>query len=174
MSLLTLFLVFLKIGLLAIGGAYSFLPLMERELVVKYGWLTQDEFLEILGMVRIFPGAISIKFATYVGYRVAGIPGMVMANMGNFLGPAAIILLISHFYLYFKDESRVEGAFKMIQLAVFAMIISMAFQILKHQPQVNFVGVLVIMGSFLIFYLTKLHPAFIIVGAGVVGAFLIH
>jgi len=80
MVLLKLFLSFLKIGLFAIGGAYSFLPLIERETVQYHHWLDKPEFLEVLGIVKIFPGAISIKFATYTGYKVAGIA------IGNYFG----------------------------------------------------------------------------------------
>ncbi len=63
---------FLKTGVLAIGGAYSFLPLLERELIGKYQWLTKEEFLDITGIFTTFPGAISIKFATHTGYKIAG------------------------------------------------------------------------------------------------------
>ncbi|HAH21030.1 MAG TPA: chromate transporter, partial [Candidatus Omnitrophica bacterium] len=75
MILFKLFFSFLRVGFFAIGGAYSFLPLIEKEVVQKYGWLSKEEFLEVLGMVNIFPGAISIKYATYTGYKIAGIWG---------------------------------------------------------------------------------------------------
>ena len=65
MPLVNLFLSFFRVGLLAIGGAYSFLPLIEKEIVERYHWLTKEEFLDISGLVQIFPGAISIKYATY-------------------------------------------------------------------------------------------------------------
>lgn len=64
MDLNNLFLSFFRIGSFAIGGAYFFLPLLEKELVEKYHWLTKEEFLEVLGIVKVFPGAISIKYAT--------------------------------------------------------------------------------------------------------------
>ena len=64
MILLKLFLVFFKVGLFAIGGAYSFLPLVEQEVVQGQRWMSRSEFLEVTGMVEIFPGAISIKLAT--------------------------------------------------------------------------------------------------------------
>ena len=94
MILIELFLAFLRIGLFAIGGAYSFLPLIEREVVQRYQWLTKGEFLDVLGAVRVFPGAISIKYATYTGYKVAGILGVVVANVGNLLAPAVLIIFV--------------------------------------------------------------------------------
>ena len=97
MILFKIFFSFFRIGLFAIGGAYSFLPLIQKEVVERYQWLTKEEFLEVLGVVKIFPGAISIKFATYTGYKVAGIPGAVVANIGNLLPPVVLILLATYF-----------------------------------------------------------------------------
>ncbi len=76
-TLLQLFLSFLKVGSFSFGGAYSLLPLIEREVVTNNHWLSKEEFLRVLGMVEIFPGAISIKFATYTGYKTGGILGAV-------------------------------------------------------------------------------------------------
>src|SRR3989338_5276217 len=92
MILIRLFVSFLKIGLLAIGGAYSFLPLLEKEIVEKYHWLTKDEFLDVMVAVKIFPGAISIKYATYTGYKLSGILGAIVANLGNLAGPVILTI----------------------------------------------------------------------------------
>ena len=99
-----LFFVFAKIGFFAVGGAYSFLPLFEEELVENYGWITRDEFLDVLGITQLFPGAISIKFATYTGYKLLGIPGAIIANVGNILPPALILLGITTVYTRYQDH----------------------------------------------------------------------
>jgi len=171
MILLKLFLSFLRIGLFAIGGAYSFLPLIEKEVVEKYRWLTQEEFLDVLGVVKLFPGAISIKYATYTGYKLAGIPGAVAANIGNLLAPAALIILASALYYKYKDIQRVKSAFDMVQLAVFAMIIAVAFQTININHLLQFKNILVVIIAFLLFIYTRIHPAFIIIGAGIIGIF---
>jgi chromate transporter len=80
MILLKLFLTFSKIGLFAIGGAYSFFPLAEKEIVQYHQWLDKAEFLEVLGIVKVFPGA-SIKIATHIGYKVAGVPGAIIRQL---------------------------------------------------------------------------------------------
>jgi chromate transporter len=156
----------------AIGGAYSFLPLIEREVVEKYQWLSRTEFLDVLGIVKIFPGAISIKYATYTGYKVAGIPGAVVANLGNLLAPVIIIIFASILYAKYKNLPAVKGAFNMIQLVVFAMIIAVAFQLLNVGQLFQLKSLLVIVVAFALFFLTKVHPALIIIGAGILGAFL--
>ena len=127
MVLIQLFIVFFRIGLFAIGGAYSFLPLLQKDIVENYHWLSSEEFLEIMGVVKIFPGAISIKFATYTGYKIAGIPGALVANFANFLAPAILILIATYLYTNFKDTPKVKGAFAMIQIVVFALWAELRF-----------------------------------------------
>ena len=172
MVVVNLFLTFFRIGLFAIGGAYSFLPLVEREVVQKYGWLTKTEFLDALGAVRILPGAISVKYATYTGYKVAGIPGAVAANFGNILAPAILAIFVMSLYSKYRDYPWVKGAFEVIQLVVFAMIIAVAFQLININQLMRLRGLLIVVISFALFIYTKVHPAVIIVAAGIIGAFL--
>ena len=90
MILFDLFMAFLRVELFAFGGADALLPLIEKEVVERYNWLAPHEFSDMLGAAKIFPGALSIKFATYTGYKIAGIPGIIAANLGNFIMPAAL------------------------------------------------------------------------------------
>ncbi len=172
MILIKIFLAFFRIGMFAIGGAYSFLPLIQREVVDKYHWLTKEEFLDVLAIVKVFPGAISIKFATYTGYKIAGVPGAVVANLGNVLSPVLLILFASFLYTKYKNISQVKSAFDAIQLVVFAMILAVAFQTVSINQISQGKSILLIAVSFALFIYTKVHPALIIVGAGICGAFL--
>ncbi len=172
MILIKLFFSFFKIGLFAVGGAYSFLPLIENEVVQKHGWLTKGEFLEILGITVIFPGAISIKYATYVGYKIAGIPGVLLANLGNFLPPALLIIGATMLYKEYKDVQAVKGAFNMVRVAMFAMIIAVAFKLIGIKNLASFKSVLFAVIFLGLFFSGKLNPAFIIIGAGLIGAFV--
>lgn len=172
MILVNLFLTFTKISFFAVGGAYSFLPLLEKELVQKYHWMDKGEFLDILAVVKIFPGAISIKYATYTGYKMKGVLGAIVANMGNLLGPVILTLFAFLLYSKYKNVPGVKGAFNMIQLSVFAMIIAIAFQLIDVNQLVQLKSLSVITISFILFIYTKIDPAFIIVGAGIVGAIL--
>ena len=172
MVLLELFIAFSKIGLFAFGGAYSFLPLIEREVVQNHHWLDKPEFLEVLGMVKVFPGAISIKFATYTGYKVAGVPGAIVANLGNLLPPVLFIMLATLVYSKYKDVPFIKGGLETIQCAVFAMIIAVAIQLVDKGQVFQLKYLFVIAVSFALFVLTKVHPAFIIIGAGVLGAII--
>lgn len=172
MILMKLFLAFLRIGLFAIGGAYSFLPLIEKEVVQKYNWLTKEEFLDVLGVARIFPGAISIKYATYTGYKIGGISGAIMANLGNFFAPAILIIFALGLYDKYKNLPSVKGAFNTIQLAVFAMIVAVAFQLINFNQLIQLRNALIIIISFILFTYTKINPALIIIGMGILGVVL--
>lgn len=167
-----LFLAFFKIGLFAIGGAYSFLPLTEREIVEKYAWLTKAEFLEISGFVKMFPGAISVKYATYVGQKMAGIPGALVANLANLLAPACFILFAAGIYNKYKGVASVKNAFVAVQLVVFAMIIAAAFQTLDMTYLRRWPALLLVVVVFCLFIFTKVEPAWIILAAGLLGAWV--
>ena len=105
MILLKLFITFFKVALFAFGGAYSFLPLMESELVKNQQWLESTEYLEIVGITKLVPGAISIKFATYTGYKMAGVPGVIVANIANLLPPVLFVIIASLLYAKYKSGS---------------------------------------------------------------------
>lgn len=172
MILIKLFLSFLRIGSFAIGGAYSFLPLIEREVVEKYQWLTKEEFLDVLGISAVFPGAISVKYATYTGYKIAGIPGAIMANLGNILCPAVLIIFVLSLYGKYKHLPGVKGAFKAVELTVFAMIIAVAFRLVNINQLAQLKSLLIVVISFALFAYTKVHPALVILAAAAVGVFL--
>lgn len=169
MILINLFLSFLRIGMFAIGGAYSFLPLIEKEVVTTYQWLTKEEFLDVAGVTQIFPGAISIKYATYTGYKMGGIAGVIFANLGNFLAPAILIIFSSAIYTKFKEFPQAKGIFETIRLVVFAMIIAVAFQTISIDKIVSIKGIVIVTFSFALFIYTKIHPAILIILAGIIG-----
>ena len=172
MVLLELFIAFLRISFFAFGGAESFLPLIEREVVENHHWLDKLEFLDVLGIARVVPGALSIKFATYTGYKVAGVPGAVVANFANLLPAILFIMLASLLYSKYKDVPFIKSGLKMVQYAVFAMIVAVAIQLVDKTQIFQLKYLFVIVASFVLFILTKAHPAFIIIGAGLFGALI--
>ena len=172
MILLKLFVAFFKIALFAFGGAYSFLPLMESELVNNQQWLEKAEYLEMVGITKLFPGAISIKFATYTGYKIAGIPGVIVANIANLLPPVLFVLFASLLYSKYKDIPFVKAGFEMVQYAVFAMLIAIAIQLVDKSQVFQLKHIVIIIASFGLFFFAKVHPAFIIAATGILGAVL--
>jgi len=127
-SLVNLFCAFVKVGSFSFGGAYSLIPLIEKEVVEIHQWLSHDEFLKVLGMVQIFPCAISIKFATYTGYKTAGILGAATANLGNIFSPSILILFSPNIYFTYEKNVLVTKASNGVKYAVIGMIVAIMFQ----------------------------------------------
>ena len=172
MVLVQLFLSFFKVGFFAIGGAYSFLPLVEKEVVQSHHWLGKPEFLEVVGMVELFPGAISIKFATYTGYKVAGVPGAIVANVANLLPPVLCMMAASLIYSRYAGAPAVRGALLMVRYAVIAMIAAVAVKLVDKSHLIDLRVAPVVIIAFLLLTLTRVHPAFIIIGAALYGGLI--
>jgi chromate transporter len=144
---LELFLTFFKIGALSFGGAYSFLPLLEREIVTNHGWLDPEEFASILGMVHAFPGAISIKFATYVGYRELGVVGILLANIANFLPPAFLIFGLGAAYERFGDTAIVKQSLVAVRYAALGLIAALVWKF-GMEYDLHFTGMFFALAAF--------------------------
>lgn len=91
--LLSLYWSFLKVGLFTIGGGYAMIPLMEAEVIKVHGWLSAAEFLDIIAVAEMTPGPVSINAATFIGYRLAGVTGSLVASLGV-ITPSLVLLLL--------------------------------------------------------------------------------
>jgi chromate transporter len=167
-----LFISFFKVGSFSFGGAFSLIPLIEKEVVQNHNWLSKDDFLKVLGMSEVFPGAISIKFATYTGFKVAGIPGAIVANLGNFIMPATIIMIAAYFYNQYEKNATVLKAFNGIKYAMIGMI----FAIMYQYAAANFAEaksiIFLVLGASLVL-IFNLHPAYVVIIAGLIGIFVL-
>ncbi len=172
MTLLQLFCTFFKIGLFAFGGAYSFLPLMQKEAVESHKWMSEEEFSHIVGMAEIFPGAISIKFATYAGYKVAGVPGAIVANVANLLPPVLFMTVASWLYLRYGGAASVKAALGMVRYAVVAMLMAIALKLVDVRGLIDLKVLPVVVVTFLLLMLTKIHPALVILGVAFYGGIM--
>jgi chromate transporter len=130
--LLTLFLNFFKIGAFTFGGGYAMLSLLENEFVSKRGWLTKDEFLDMLAIAESTPGPIAINSATYIGYKTAGVFGSACATLGVVLPSFIIIYVISLFLDAFLTFTLVANAFRGIQACVVYLIGSVGVKMFKQ------------------------------------------
>ena len=104
MILLELFTAFLKIGAFGFGGGYAMLPLIEREIVTNNQWISYREFIDIIGISQMTPGPVAINSATFVGYKVAGIWGSVVATLGVVSFSFILVTIASHYIIKFKES----------------------------------------------------------------------
>jgi chromate transporter len=169
MILIQLFLIFAQIGLFAFGGGYAILPLIEKEIVNNFHWLTHKEFLEVVTISQLTPGPISINAATFVGYKVGGILGSIVATVSVCLPSVIIILIVVRFLKKFETNIWVTNILKGLRPAVVALIASAAYSIVKGGGISGIEGIIIGVVSFLLLRSKKLNPILILILAGIVG-----
>lgn len=134
MIYLQLFLSFFKIGLFGFGGGLAILSLIQME-VEQNGWMTQQEFVDIVAVSQVTPGPIGINCATYVGYTVGGIWGSVLATSAIVLPSLIIMLSICKAYFWlnrrFKGNPYFEQTLRMLRFTVLGLIASAALLLMK-------------------------------------------
>ena len=127
-----LFLTMLKIGLFTFGGGYAMIALLENEFVAKKGWIEKDEFLDMVAIAESTPGPIAINAATYIGYKMLGIVGSLLATVAVCIPSFVIIYAISLFFDAFLSFTLVAHAFRGIQVCVIWLILSAGLKMLRQ------------------------------------------
>ena len=130
MMLLQLFFSFVQIGLFSIGGGYAAIPLIQEQTVTLHGWLTADEFMNLAIIAEMTPGPIAINGATFVGLKVAGLPGTLVATLGYILPSLVIVSLLSMLYRRYKEMPLLQGVLGALRPAVVALIASAGLNML--------------------------------------------
>ena len=130
-SLGTLFFTFFKIGLFTFGGGYAMIALLEEEFIQRRRWLDKDEFLDMTAIAESTPGPVAINSATYLGYKLAKIPGAATATVAVCLPSFLIIYAISLFFKQFTQLTVIANAFKGIQVCVIYLIFSAGVRMLQ-------------------------------------------
>lgn len=130
-SLRTLFFTFFKIGLFTFGGGYAMIALLEEEFIQRRRWLDKDEFLDMAAIAESTPGPVAINSATYLGYKLAKVPGAATATVAVCLPSFLIIYAISLFFEQFTQLTVIANAFKGIQVCVIYLIFSAGVRMLK-------------------------------------------
>ena len=130
MILWELFLSFIQIGLFSIGGGYAAMPLIQAQVVEANGWLTMNEFIDLVTIAEMTPGPIAVNAATFVGIRIAGLPGAVAATLGCILPSLFIVSLLSYVYTKYRKLSLLQSVLGSLRPAVVALIASAGIGIL--------------------------------------------
>lgn len=180
MIYLQLFWAFFLIGLFGFGGGYAILSLIEHE-VMAHGWMTPEEFTDIVAISQMTPGPIGINSATYTGFTACQTAGMseafcvlgsVVATSAIILPSLVIMLIICRIYLRMKDNRWVEGSLKTLRVTVIGLIAAAALMLMTPE---NFIDgwsyvlfALVFFGTLLL----KMHPILLICIAGAMGYFI--
>ena len=130
MIYLELFWGFLKIGLFSFGGGYAAMPLIQEQVVSMHNWLSMAEFTDLITISQMTPGPIAINSATFVGIKIAGIPGALVSTAGCILPSCIIVLMIAKLYMKYQGMHMLQGILNSLRPAVVAMIASAGISVL--------------------------------------------
>ncbi len=180
MLLLKLFFAFMQVGLFSVGGGYAAIPLIQEQIVNIHKLMTMEEFSDLITVAEMTPGPISINSATFVGMRIAGIPGVLLCTLGCIIPSFCICLILAHFYYKYRTVSGVQVVLGSLRPAVVSLIASAGASILMlglFQAELGdivlsnlrVVELVIFVVALLILRKYKVSAIAIILGSGVVG-----
>ncbi|MGX7351823.1 chromate transporter [Enterococcus canis] len=177
-----LFISFFQIGLLSIGGGYATLPLIQQEIVEKQGWLNVQEFTDIVTISQMTPGPLAVNSATFVGLRIEGLTGAVVATFAGTIGGVLIALALERFFRTNRENQLVQTAFSGLQAGAVGLIagaslsmLTLAFsgtldwQLVDH---IQLLPVICFIIGLVLLRMKKIGPIGLLVVAGISGLFL--
>ena len=174
-----LFLSFLQVGIFSIGGGYAAMPLIQSQAVDTYGWLTLREFTDLITIAELTPGPIAVNSATFVGIRMAGLSGALIATLGCILPSLVIVSIMSWAYTKYSASGGMQAVLKCLRPTVVALIAGAALTILKlvvfgdsdfSLEAIHWGGLILFAAAFIVLRLKKPNPILIMVICGAIGA----
>lgn len=178
--ILKLFFAFIQVGLFSVGGGYAAIPLIQEQIVDIYELMSMEEFSDLITVAEMTPGPISINSATFVGMRIAGIPGVLICTLGCIIPSFCICLILAHFYYKYRTVSGVQTVLGSLRPATVALIASAGASILMLGlfraewkeavlGNIRLVELGIFAAALLLLRKFKVNAVYIILGSGVVG-----
>lgn len=173
-----LFFSFLQVGLFSVGGGYAAMPLIQSQVVEKYSWLTMNEFTDLITIAEMTPGPIAVNSATFVGIRIAGIPGALIATLGCIFPSCIIVSLLAFVYYKYKNLSVLQSVLQSLRPAVVALIAGAGLSILNivvfngnpvSFSNIDIIETLIFIIAFIVLRKFKLNPILVMSCCGVTG-----
>ncbi len=179
MIYLQLFLSFLQIGLFSIGGGYAAIPLIQSQAVELHGWLTAEQFMDLATIAEMTPGPIAINSATFVGLKIAGLPGAIAATFGCILPSLIIVSLLAHVYRKYRELPMLQSVLASLRPAVVALIFAAGLNMLLQVifggrnlialDHLHWTNLILFAAAFIALRKFKLNPILVMVLCGVSG-----
>ncbi len=126
-----LFVSFLQVGLFSVGGGYAAMPLIQNQVAELHPWLTLQEFTDLITIAEMTPGPIAVNSATFVGIRIAGIPGAIIATLGCITPSLILVSLLAYVYNRYRDLSLLQSVLACLRPVVVALILGAGLSILS-------------------------------------------
>lgn len=178
MIYLQLFWSFIQVGLFSVGGGYAAIPLIQNQVVDTFGWLSMREFTDLVTIAEMTPGPIAINSATFVGIRIAGIGGAIIATFGCILPSIFIVSLLAYIYYKFKGVSTIQSVLSSLRPAVVALIAGAGLSILQvvvfqdgniNMESINWISAGIFLVAFVILRKLKWNPILVMLLCGAAG-----
>lgn len=166
-----LFLTFARIGGLTFGGGYAMLPMIQKEVVEKRNWATEEEIMDYYAIGQCTPGVIAVNTATFIGYKIKGILGGIIATLGVIFPSIVMITVIATFIKNFADLEIVNQAFSGIRVCVCILIINAVIKLGKSSV-VDTISLLIFLLVFIASAFFSISPIIAVVAAGFIGWFV--
>lgn len=170
-TLIDLFFTFCRIGGLTFGGGYAMLPIIQKEIVEEKKWATEEEVLDYYAVGQCTPGIIAVNTATFIGYKVHGIIGAIVATLGVVFPSLIIITIIAALLKNFANYSIVQNAFSGIRVVVIALIVSAILKLAKTSIK-NSTTLIIAIIAFILVAFVNLSPIYIVIAAACIGLIL--
>ena len=168
---LDLFLTFARVGLLTFGGGYAMLPIIQKEVVENKKWTTKEELMDYYALSQCTPGAIAVNTATFIGYKIKGILGGIIATLGVVLPSLIIIIIIAAFINNFLYITWVKKAFNAINICICVLILNAVINLGKSSIKDVFTLIIFIIIS-LLSILTNISPINFIITSAILSIIL--
>lgn len=172
-SLFKLFTATLTLSAFTIGGGYVIVPLMRKRFVEEYGWIDENEMLDLVAIAQSGPGPIAVNASILVGYRIAGLVGALVSTLGTALPPLIILSVISLFYTAFAASGLVASALAAMRVGVAAVIadvvIKMGSDVLKKK---DYILTAIMFAAFVANWWLGVNVVLIILASGAMGVLL--
>ena len=178
MIYLQLFLSFLQIGAFSFGGGYAAMPLIQNQVVDLHHWLSLSEFTDLVTISQMTPGPIAVNSATFVGIKIAGIPGAIVATLGCILPACIIVTIIAWLYLKYRNRKGLQVVLSTLRPAVVSLIATAGLTIIisaifgELGISINTIKIqMVVIFGICMFLLMKwkMNPIFVMVLAGILN-----
>lgn len=175
--MLELYWVFFQIGLFSVGGGYAAMPLIQSLVVDGRAWLTVGEFTNLMTIAEMTPGPIAVNSATFVGMRLFGLPGALVATMGCITPSLVLVTLLAHLYTRFRSGKTMQNVLSSLRPVVVALIASAALSIVqvasvRTDGAVSWPGIVMMVVAFVLLRWKKCNPILMMLACGACGAAL--
>ena len=167
-NLFEMFITFFKIGAFTLGGGYAMLPIIQKEVVGKKKWIGEDEFLDMVVISQSAPGPLAVNISAFVGEKLNGVMGLIVATLGAILPSFIIIILVASIFLGIESNPIVQRVFQGIRPAVVALIAVPVISMGKT-ANVNKKNFIVPLLAAVLVALFKITPIYVILGAAAIG-----